>query len=57
MLRDKEESEELKKAKEKLRHAVIELLQAGGSYFDIEESVSDAIVVEYNDYVYCDIHK
>lgn len=54
-LRESEESQEIKDAKQKLRYAVIELLQKGGSYNDIEDSISDAIVVEYNDYVYCDI--
>ncbi len=54
-LREPGESQEIKDAKKKLRYAVIELLQKGGSYNDIEDSISDAIIVQYNDYVYCDI--
>jgi len=53
---ESKDSKELQEAKRNLRYAVVEAFRAGASYDDIGEAVTDAIVIEYNDYVICDIH-
>lgn len=53
----KEESEELKEAKQKIMDAVFDILiKTEGNYIDIEEAIQDAIVVAENRYMWCDIH-
>lgn len=53
----KEESEELKEAKQKIMDAVFDILiKTEGNYIDIEEAIQDAIAVAENRYMWCDIH-
>ena len=56
-MKTREESPQLKEAKQHLTNAVISLLAVKGSvYRDIEESVEDAFVIAENKYLWCDIH-
>lgn len=47
-MKTQEDSSELKAAKEDLRFAVVKLLDAGGTYNDIEDQIQDGIVIAEN---------